>query len=90
MKVKLIYFKAWGGGQGDLGGKYYSEGEYESSHEYYFHVIDEVREMIKERRLPGLHTGHGDCYHVLVTTEPESVPHLLVAEYFVNPRAQKV
>lgn len=90
MKVKLLYFKAWGGGQEGLGGKYYSEGEYESEHEHYFNVIDEVRKMRDEHRLPGLRNGHSDDYHVFITTEPESVPHLLVAAYFVNPRAQEV
>ena len=87
MQVKLIYFKAWGGGPEGLGGKYYAEGEYVSEKEHYFEVIDEVRKMRDEGRLPNLVRGHSP-YHVLITTEPESVPHLLVAEHFINPKKE--
>lgn len=86
MRVMLTYFKAHGGGPKNLGGKYYATGEHESRHEpnRYFDAIEEVARMRDERRLPGLVEGHGE-YHVLITTEPESVPHLLIAPSFVNP-----
>jgi intein/homing endonuclease len=83
MRVKLTYFKAWNG----LGGKYYSEGEYVSEKDHYFDVVEEVRKMHKEGRLPDLVEGHSP-YHVLVTTEPETAPHLLIAPYFINPKEQ--
>lgn len=84
MLVKLIYFKAWNG----LGGKYYSSGEYVSEKEHYFEAVEEVRKLRDERQLPGLIGGHSPDYHVLVTTEPDSVPHLLIAPHFVNPKEQ--
>lgn len=89
MKVKLTYFKAWGGGPGGLGGKYYSEGEFESAHgpSTYFEAIDEVVKLRDAKRLPGLVEGHSN-YHVLITTEPESVPHLLVHPDFINPKGE--
>jgi intein/homing endonuclease len=79
--VKLTYFKAWN----RLGGKYYSTGEYVSEKEYYFDVVEEVRKMHAEGCLPDLMPGHSP-YHVLVTTEPETVPHLLIATHFINPK----
>lgn len=82
MKVLLTYFKAWNG----LGGKYYSAGDYTSEKEHYFDVVAEVRRMRDEHRLPGLVVGHSTDYHVLVTTESESVPHLLIAAHFINPK----
>lgn len=85
MRVKLIYFKAWGGGPEGLGGKYYTEGEYDSEKKHYFEVIDEVRKMRDEGRLPGLVEGF-HTFHILITTEPETVPHLLVADHFINPK----
>lgn len=79
----LTYFKAWNG----LGGKYYSTGEYTSEKEYYFDVVEEVRKMRDEGRLPGLAAGCSP-FHVLVTTDPETVPHLLIATHFINPKEQ--
>lgn len=81
MLVKLTYFKAWNG----LGGKYYTEGQYESKKSHYFEVVEEVRRMRDEGHLPGLVEGHSP-YHVLVTTDPETVPHLLIAPHLVNPK----
>ncbi len=81
MRVVLTYFKAWNG----LGGKYYSSGEYVSEKDHYFEVVEEVRKMRDKGCLPGLVKGHSP-YHVLVTTEPESVPHLLIATHFINPK----
>jgi hypothetical protein len=90
MKVKLTYFKAHGGGPGGLGGRYYSEGNFDVPYveEQYWRAIEEVERMRDEKRLPGLVEGHSE-YHVLITTEPESVPHMLVARHFVNPEADK-
>ncbi len=84
MKVKLTYFKSWNG-PNDLGGKYYSEGEYESSALHMWKIIDEVEKIRREKCLPGLVPGHSS-FHVLISTEPETSLHLLIAEEFLNSR----
>lgn len=57
MKVKLTYFR--------LRGKYYSEGEYETTRQHLFQIFEEVDLLRRERKLPGLAEGH-DRYIVLV------------------------
>jgi hypothetical protein len=87
VKVKLTYFKSWGGGVGNLGGKYYSEGEYNSESEAHFKVIEEVVALREAGKLPGLsEKGTPDHqWHILIITEPDSVPHLLPCPQHVNP-----
>jgi hypothetical protein len=47
MKVQLTYFKS--------GGKYYSDGEYETEKEQLWEIWDEIREMLKKGKKPGFH-----------------------------------
>lgn len=69
-KVELTYFQA--------SGKYYTDGEYESSCEYLFDIWDEVAKMRDERRLPGLRLDHSP-FIVLVNVpdHPHDHPHLI-------------
>lgn len=57
MKVQLTYFKS--------GGKYYSDGEYETEKEQLWEIWDEIREMLKKGKKPGLIDGPNE-FHVLV------------------------
>lgn len=77
-KYRLVYFKAWNGPRG-VGGKYYSEGEYETGSSWH-DMLDEVETLQQKRRLPGLSAPHS-AYHVLVDGE---VPHLLLSENVVR------
>lgn len=69
--VKLSYFKT--------GGKWHSEGEYESEQEAIFQIWEEVTEMLLAGIWPGLVDGKYD-YHVLIEVpgHPHDVPHLVV------------
>jgi len=72
MKVKLTYFKA--------GGKYYSEGSFETSCGMpMFTIYGTVRDMLDSHRLPGLMEGHSD-FMVLVDVpdHDHNVPALLL------------
>jgi len=69
-KVKLTYFKE--------GGKYYSEGEYETQIEPLYEIFDEVREMHRRRQLPGLMVGHSDFTTLIeVPDHPNDHPRLI-------------
>jgi hypothetical protein len=57
-KVKLTYFKE--------SGKYYSNGEYETKQQMMYDVYEEVRQMQKDGKLPGLVDGGGKEFTVLV------------------------
>jgi hypothetical protein len=68
--VKLTYFKQ--------GGKYYSEGEYETQLEPLHEIFDEVREIYRRKRLPGLMAGHSDFIVLIeVPDHPHDHPHLI-------------
>lgn len=54
MKVLLTYFKPTG--------KNYTSGEYETTCEHVFEILNEVRRMAHARELPGLIVGHSDFY----------------------------
>lgn len=75
--VKLTYFKQ--------SGKYYSEGTYTTEHELYhdFDIIPEVVVMRDNGNLPGLVTGAGKEFHIVVMAESE-VPHLILSKSITN------
>lgn len=56
-KVNLTYFKE--------SGKYYTNGEYISHKEHMFEIFDEVKELKRCKRLPGLQSGWWD-YGILI------------------------
>lgn len=69
MKIKLTYFKA--------SGKYYCDGEYETSQEYPFQIYEEVKSW-NNGKLPGLSTGKWEG-HILISGEfipPALIPNL--------------
>lgn len=68
MIVKLTYFKR--------SGKYYSEGEYESSCTEMYEVHDEVRAMNKH---PGLLGKWSEYIHITTDSDNE-VPHLIIGD----------
>lgn len=72
MKVLLTYFKP--------GGKYYSDGSYETDKEHLHDIFEEVRLMHSASALPDLSTGgKGGWYHVLVSVPEHEYnhPHLV-------------
>lgn len=75
MKVNLTYFK--------LTGKYYSEAKYMSRYKEYWNVYKEVKDMMEERKLPGLNAYHSS-YIVLVLCEHYPVPQLLLPDFIFN------
>ncbi len=68
MRVKLTYFKE--------SGKYYTEGEYESSKTHAFEVYQEVYEMLNKDTCPGI-SGRASQFKILVQPE-NGPPHLVV------------
>jgi hypothetical protein len=70
-KVKLTYFKE--------SGKYYTDEIYETDKEMMYDVYDEVRQMQREGKLPGLIEGCGQEFIILVTSEgvKHDVPQLI-------------
>lgn len=77
-KVKLLYFKNFGGRHGK-GGKYYSEGEYQTEEQDLGKIWDEVERKRAAGDLPGLVPGAKE-FHVLidVPNHPINHPHLIV------------
>lgn len=69
MKVKLTYFRA--------AGKYYAEGEYETSKKSMYEIWDEVRAMNKTEELPGIR-GSWPLILVNVPDHEHDHPRLLV------------
>lgn len=69
-KVELIYFRK--------NGKYYTEGEYESSREYLYEIWEDVQKMHRDKCLPGLRPEHSP-FIVLVNVpdHPHDHPHLI-------------
>lgn len=68
-KVKLQYFKRMG--------KYYSSGEYETAEAHLFEVVNEVRRMKVEGKLPGLVDGAREFIVLIEDQEPWGVPHII-------------
>jgi hypothetical protein len=66
MKITLTYFKA--------GGKYYTEGEHETELNEFYSIIDEVKRLRREGKLPGLVRGADEFMIHLVVHE---VPHII-------------
>lgn len=66
--VKLTYFKP--------SGKFYADGEYETTANHLAMVCDEVREKMRAQTLPGLIKGHS-AFDVLV--EFDEMPALIRA-----------
>lgn len=71
-KIKLTYFKR--------NGKYYSEGEYESTKEYLWEAWIEIEQMRDKRKLLGLMEGHSSNFIVSVDAVGymHNHPHLVV------------
>ncbi len=73
MKVELTYFKT--------GGKYYSEGTYETEYPDLFDVWSEVRDLLKVGMLPGLCDGAKDFIVLINAPEHEhNHPRLVLPE----------
>lgn len=71
MKVKLTYFRE--------SGKFYSEGEYETTQNHLWMIWKEVKSMQVRRTLPDLIEGHG--YYIVLIDVPDHTynhPHLVV------------
>lgn len=68
--IKLVYFKK--------GGKYYSEGEYESHGAYLYDYVKEVKTMQANGKLPGLVDGATE-FTILIPArdEVDCVPHIV-------------
>jgi len=73
MKIELLYFKPHG--------KYYSTGELEINEAPMYSVIDYVKRLKEEKKLPGLIEGHSD-FHVVITGNghPRGFPALLLGK----------
>lgn len=72
-KVKLTYFKDTG--------KYYSEGEYESRCLQLYAIWDEVRDMLRKGKRPGLVDGHSFPYVLIeVPDHPHAHPRLCIVK----------
>lgn len=72
MRVELTYFKT--------NGKYYSSGDYKTKKQHLWEIWEEVREMQKEKKLPGLVDGHSE-FHITIDVpeHPHNHPHLVLA-----------
>ena len=69
-KVELIYFKE--------SGKYYSEGSYESEHEFFYDIVDEIKIMLARGKRPGLVDGHEFNVLAEINVKYGPLPHLFV------------
>lgn len=71
MKVNLTYFRK--------GGKYYSEGSYETTRAELFEIHNEVRRMLEMRSCPGLIKNHSNfIVSVDVPEHPHNHPRLVI------------
>ena len=73
IKVKLTYFK--------VSGKYYSEGEFETKNTLHWDIVEEVRKLKGDGKLPGLVDG---ATEFIIYINPSSdwgndVPHIIPA-----------
>lgn len=71
MKVQLSYFKT--------GGKWYSNGDYDTSYEYLYEIWCEVEKMAIDGILPGLVEGVNDF--IILVNVPKHMhghPHLIM------------
>lgn len=69
VKVDLTYFKQ--------SGKYYADGSYETEKVNILDIWKEVREMIANKKLPGLMEGHSEfIVSVDIPEHPVNHPHL--------------
>lgn len=76
MEVQLTYFKR--------NGKFYSEGKFLVSIDTPLHLIwENVRDMQKEGRLPGLVDGAGKEFNILVNApgHPCDHPHIVMTTH---------
>lgn len=85
MKIKLTYFKAFGGGPLNLGGKYYSTGEFESKSDMFHEFLDEIEDLIYNKNLPGLMKGSSE-FHVYVDETDTTPPYLFINRSFQSPK----
>jgi len=71
--VKLIYFKDTG--------KYYSDGSYLSQRIHLWEIWDEVDQMFKKKKRPGLVDGNNEFYTLIeVPDHPYNHPRLWIPE----------
>lgn len=68
MKVELTYFKK--------SGKYYTDGSYITQKKEVFEIHDEVREMKKNKELPGI-IGNEFTVHIDIPEHQDNVPRLI-------------
>ena len=72
-EVKLVYYR--------YGGKFATEGSYETNKEHLFEIHEEVRGMLEARKLPGLIKGHSlYLVSVEVPDHPHNHPRLVMCE----------
>lgn len=67
--IKLQYFKE--------GGKYYSSGEYITHQEHHWDMVEEVRQMKRDGKLPGLVEGAREFAVFIEACEPWGFPRLI-------------
>lgn len=71
--VKLTYFKQ--------SGKYYGEGEYTSEEESLWQIWEEIEDMFRRKKRPGLVDGAQE-FNTLVNVpdHPNAHPHMIMAD----------
>ena len=67
--VKLMYFKQ--------SGKYYSNGEYETEKTMWHEMIDEIKQLKVDGKLPDLVDGAREFIIFVEGVEPWGVPHII-------------
>lgn len=83
MKVLLTYFKPTG--------KYYSEGDYETSKTDLWKIWNEIKEMVLKGQLPGLVEGAREfIVSVNVPDHPHNHPHLDLTALHLNDVLQEI
>jgi hypothetical protein len=71
-RVHLTYFKG--------SGKYYSSGQYQTSHEELHQIFQEVKGLVQSGQLPGLRQGASFNTLIEVPDHPHNHPHLIMTE----------
>lgn len=70
IKIKLQYFK-------QNSGKYYSDGEYQTTKKEFYEMVDEVRQLKRDGKLPGLVEGAREFTIYIDPVEPWNLPHMI-------------
>jgi len=70
-KVEIMYFKQ--------SGKYYTDGSYQTDKLHMFEIFEEVEELFRHKRRPGLVHGENEFYAVVsVPNHPHDHPALIL------------